>query len=135
MEISRNWSQNWQFLEIQRSLKRSSYRINNYGILKIGCRHLDLPTRPLDPPHEFPLFSQTGDSLLAIACWQNKYETAKMLVELGFDVDSVNQNGSTPLHRACYRNNIELVILLTNHGANYHLRDKVQWSMITSSSP
>jgi ankyrin repeat protein len=48
-----------------------------------------------------------------------------MLVELGFDVDSVNQNGSTPLHRACYRKNIELVILLTNHGANYSLRDKV----------
>lgn len=66
----------------------------------------------------------TGDSLLAIACWQNKYETAKMLVELGFDVDSTNHNGSTPLHRACYRNNIELVILLTNNGATYTLRDK-----------
>lgn len=62
---------------------------------------------------------------MAIACWQNKYETAKMLVELGFDLDSTNHNGSTPLHRACYRNNIELVILLTNNGADYNLRDKV----------
>lgn len=48
-----------------------------------------------------------------------------MLVELGFDLNSVNNNGSTPLHRACYRNNIELVILLTNHGADYNIKDKV----------
>jgi ankyrin repeat protein len=58
-----------------------------------------------------------------------------MLVELGFDVDSINNNGSTPLHRACYRNNIELVILLTNHGADYMLRDKVCFLCFLSHSP
>jgi hypothetical protein len=31
---------------------------------------------------------QTGDSLLAIACWNNKYETAKMLVDIGADLVS-----------------------------------------------
>lgn len=66
----------------------------------------------------------TGDTLLAVAVWHEHYETAKMLLELGAKINTVNNNNSSPLHRASYRNNIELAILLMNHGADYNVRDK-----------
>ena len=66
----------------------------------------------------------TGDSLLAVAVWHEHYETAKMLIDLGAKINTVNNNNSSPLHRASYRNNIELAILLMNHGADYTARDK-----------
>jgi hypothetical protein len=66
----------------------------------------------------------TGDTLLAVAVWHEQYETAKMLLESGAKINSVNDNNSSPLHRASYRNNIELAILLMNHGADYSVWDK-----------
>jgi hypothetical protein len=66
----------------------------------------------------------TGDTLLAVAVWHEQYETAKMLLELGAKINIVNNNNSSPLHRASYRNNIELAILLMNYGADYSVRDK-----------
>ena len=66
----------------------------------------------------------TGDTLLAVAVWHQQYEVAKMLLERGAKINTVNNNNSSPLHRASYRNNIELAILLMNHGADYSVRDK-----------
>lgn len=66
----------------------------------------------------------TGDSLLAVSVWHEHYETAEMLLDLGAKINTVNNNNSSPLHRASYRNNIELAILLMNHGADYSVRDK-----------
>lgn len=66
----------------------------------------------------------TGDTLLAVAVWHEQYDAAKMLVEAGSNINTTNNNNSSPLHRACYRNNIELAILLMNNGADYSLRDK-----------
>jgi hypothetical protein len=66
----------------------------------------------------------TGDTLLAVVVWHEHYETATMLLEMGAKINTVNNNNSSPLHRASYRNNIELAILLMNHGADYSVRDK-----------
>lgn len=54
-----------------------------------------------------------------------------LLLECDFDVDSVNNNGSTPLHIACTRNNFnaEVVNHLLNFGAHIDRRN------VTGSQP
>ena len=66
-----------------------------------------------------------GDSLLALACWSSHNDIAKKLVELGAEVNSVNETLSTPLHRASFKGNLELVDFLIDNGADYNMRDRV----------
>ena len=48
-----------------------------------------------------------------------------MLVERGADLNAQNNIGSTPLHRACHKNDVRIATLLINQGADYNIRDKV----------
>lgn len=67
---------------------------------------------------------QAGDGLLAISCWHGAVDISKMLLGCGANIDAPNSNGSTPLHRACYRNNYKMAQVLLAFGARYDIKDK-----------
>ena len=66
-----------------------------------------------------------GDNLLALACWCGHQALAKKLVELGAELNATNGSCSTPLHRACFKGNIDTVNLLLDSGADYKVKDRV----------
>lgn len=47
-----------------------------------------------------------------------------MLLGSGADIDATNNNNSTPLHRACYRNNVQMARVLLAFGARFDIKDK-----------
>lgn len=47
-----------------------------------------------------------------------------MLLGCGADIDAANHNSSTPLHRACYRNNLAMARVLLAFGARFDVKDK-----------
>jgi ankyrin repeat protein len=72
----------------------------------------------------------SGDSLLAIAAWHGHYSVALMLIDdFDLDVNHRNNQGSTPIHRACCQNHIDIALMLYQKGANTRLQDKVIFSL------
>jgi ankyrin repeat protein len=57
------------------------------------------------------------------AAWRNNTARAKLLVQLGTDVNYTTGNG-TALHGAAYQGNIELMTFLIQHGAIVDQRTK-----------
>lgn len=58
------------------------------------------------------------------AVQKENYNMVKILIEKhGFDVNSKSKLGLTPLHIACCHNNIEMVKLLVEKGADVNARD------------
>ena len=72
---------------------------------------------------------QTPQHLLLAMCSNKKpdddVDTIRFLVEPDADVDAVDDNHSTPLHRASYHGNLKLAQLLLERGANINTRNKV----------
>lgn len=66
-----------------------------------------------------------GDRLLALACWASHYEIVKKLIEMGSDINAVNESNSTALHRASFKGDSKTVELLIDNGADYNMRDRV----------
>jgi len=62
-----------------------------------------------------------GPDQLARAAEKNSVEAARLLIELGFDVDAMNR--AAPLHEAAIHGNLELIRLLLEHGADPCARD------------
>jgi ankyrin repeat protein len=57
--------------------------------------------------------------------WEKRhFETGKILVELGVDVNAVGENGWTALHAATYMGLDSLIQLLVEKGANMEVMDK-----------
>jgi ankyrin repeat protein len=55
-------------------------------------------------------------------------DAAKLLVELGADVNAVDGNGDTALHGAAYRGAKEIAQLLIDHGAKINVVNKIGWT-------
>jgi ankyrin repeat protein len=53
-----------------------------------------------------------GDTLLSIACWHGHRAVCEFLMDLGADVNSRNSNLNTPLHRAAYKGDLDIVSLV-----------------------
>ena len=56
-----------------------------------------------------------GGTIFHSACYGGHLEIVKLLIDVGTDMNSVNNIGRTPLHFACSRGNI--VKLLTDNGS------------------
>lgn len=59
-----------------------------------------------------------GYTALHKTCYNNHYETAKVLISYGADLDARTNMQWTPLHSACKWNNPKMVALLLQNGAN-----------------
>ena len=61
-----------------------------------------------------------GVTALCSAAWFGQYDTAKMLIQRGANVNDhvTNLDLRTPLHSAAYQGNVKLVELLLDHGAD-----------------
>lgn len=55
---------------------------------------------------------------LHIACKENQYEAAEILLRHGAKVNSCNAHGSSPLYVACKKGHTKVVRLLLNYGAD-----------------
>lgn len=55
-------------------------------------------------------------------------EAAKLLVELGAEVNAVDGNGDTALHGAAYRGAKDVAQLLIEHGAKINVTNKIGWT-------
>jgi ankyrin repeat protein len=62
--------------------------------------------------------ANTNNNNLHIACRYNHFEIVKYLVELGVDVNSMDNNGTTPLILASKNKNIDMVKYLVEHKAD-----------------
>ncbi len=61
-------------------------------------------------------------------------EAVKMLVELGGDVNQVNEMGLAPVHGAAFRWSDEVIAYLVEHGARLDIKDKVGRDALTWAS-
>jgi ankyrin repeat protein len=71
---------------------------------------------------------EDGGSLPSQAAEQ--LEAVRMCLDLGLDVNAVNDRGETPLHGAAYRGVNAIVQHLVDHGANLEARDEHGWSAL-----
>ncbi len=61
-----------------------------------------------------------GNSLLLLACYRGRIETARMLLKSGADVDLRNGRGQTPLGGVAFKGHLKIAELLLWHGADIH---------------
>ncbi|MEI6322963.1 MAG: ankyrin repeat domain-containing protein [bacterium] len=61
-----------------------------------------------------------GNSLLLLACYRGRIETARMLLKSGADVDLRNSRGQTPLGGVAFKGHLKIAELLLWHGADIH---------------
>ncbi len=65
-----------------------------------------------------------GDTPLLLAVWYQQEAIVKMLLDdYDANVNVKNNNKTTPLHRGCQLNDLQLVQLLLDKGADYRLTD------------
>jgi ankyrin repeat protein len=64
------------------------------------------------------------DDREVLATRSGRRETAKLLVELGADVNAVGENGWTALHGAAYTGSDDTIQLLVEHGASIDKMDR-----------
>ena len=64
--------------------------------------------------------------IMNVSCNDNKSWSYLMeaLVEHGADVNAKNNDGCTPLHRACFEGNTDVVKYLVEHGADMNAKDE-----------
>lgn len=67
--------------------------------------------------------TNTGDSLLMLACSNGHADTARLLLENGADPNLRNEQRQTPLMVAARLNDVEVISQLLEAGADKSLRD------------
>lgn len=67
------------------------------------------------------------------ACETGELEVIKSLLETNPDlINTMDDDKYTPLHRACYSNNVEIVEYLLQKGANVSAKTEMQWEPLHS---
>lgn len=66
-------------------------------------------------------FTLDEDSLLHMAAYQGNMEAAKLLVELGADINALGDMHYTPLHYAALKGHDDIYDYLLSHGASTEL--------------
>ncbi len=64
-----------------------------------------------------------GETPLQTACWMGDFESARLLVEAGANVNSIRSDGATPLHLASFADAPAIMRLLLDNGASLEARD------------
>lgn len=68
------------------------------------------------------------------AAGENKLEVLEEVIAKKPSIVNVtDSDGYTPLHKACYNNNVEMVKLLLRHGANLEARTELGWTPLHSA--
>lgn len=66
---------------------------------------------------------------------ESKYELVKnILIRDRSCKDAKDEDGYTPLHRACYNNNVEIAKLLIQYGADVNARTEFGWTPLHSAA-
>lgn len=63
------------------------------------------------------LADHQGQTLLMLASYHGRLDTARLLLEHGAEVDRRNDRGQTPLGGVAFKGYLELATLLLDHGA------------------
>ena len=69
--------------------------------------------------------NERGDTLLHVAVEYNKIKAAPLLLKY-IDINTTNAFGATPLHRAVFNCNFNMVEFLVNNGANIEAKTRAQ---------
>ena len=67
--------------------------------------------------------SSTGKNILVNTCFKDDLETAKILIDSGINIDGAGPNGYTSVHIAVLNDNIDLLKLLIENGAQLNISD------------
>ena len=90
---------------------------------KIDKQEMSFETIPDDP-------LPCGFSLLHMAALFGHFDSAKMLLDNGCQVDAIDDSGSTPLLLACHNGYLKVAKLLLDRSANVHARNQHNSSAI-----
>jgi ankyrin repeat protein len=73
---------------------------------------------------------------LTIAINNNSPNELEKILETSsyFNLNYVDQEGETPLHKSCLKGNLDLVKILVKHGANQSIKNKSGWFPIHIAS-
>lgn len=63
-----------------------------------------------------------GTTPLLLASLLEKYSVCHHLLDLGADVNMVDNENNVPIHPVCFSGNLDIVKLLVEHGANLHIK-------------
>ena len=74
-----------------------------------------------------------GRTLLYLACKSGFYDTVKMLLQKGADINKIQRDGSTPLHAASFFGHPLVVGLLLEFGARTDIKNKWQQTALEES--
>lgn len=85
-------------------------------------------------PHLIDKSDHFGNTALMISIDKQKIETAKVLIELGANVNYEKKNSQSPLRIAISKNDIEMVKLLINSGADVNKANTHGWVPLMSAA-
>lgn len=76
---------------------------------------------------------RTNQGLSALHAAIGHPACVRVLLENGADIESVDNNGYSPLYRACYHNSIQSAVILLQFGANVNITaknliSKIEWT-------
>lgn len=81
----------------------------------------------------FTLITATLDRKILWATNEGKIEIVKHILKANANcVNAKDEDGYTPLHRACYNNNIEMAKLLIQYGADVNALTDFKWTPMHS---
>ncbi|RZK87875.1 MAG: ankyrin repeat domain-containing protein, partial [Pedobacter sp.] len=94
-------------MELEKEILTHAARVGNLDILKeLIHKQVDLNQR--DPKGYTPLI---------LACYNNQYKAAALLIENGADVNAADDGGNTALMGACFKGYADIAELLIQNGA------------------
>ena len=81
---------------------------------------------------QFDADDKTGDTVLFIAVKNGLLKIVKRLVEMGENINSVDQDLNTPLHIAAAWGYLDIVLLLLMHGASPKAKNAKGWVILST---